>query len=164
MNEIDRQFANQQLANEYREATRDRSNHAACPPGDRLARLAGGWLWPWQRRQLTRHLTHCSACSSDLQAVMQVREDLATALGTHNEQAAPAFLRPALASLAVAVTLGLAISLISLPGHGPTPDHGGSMAASTMDSGNGDADRIFTSDFGDSQREPAPLFRDDFNG
>ncbi|MFU8878276.1 MAG: hypothetical protein ACNA7E_09055, partial [Wenzhouxiangellaceae bacterium] len=152
MNEIDRQFANQQLVGEYREATRDRNHHAACPPGDQLSRLAGGWLWPWQRRQLTRHLSHCSSCSADLQAVMKVREDLAAALGTHNEQAAPAFLRPALAGLAVAVTLGLAVSLVSLPGHGPTPDHGGSMAAFTTDSGNGDADRIFTSDFGESQR------------
>ncbi len=161
MTEFQKREFHEQAAEDFRAATPARQD---CPDSDLLARLADGWLWPWQRRQLTEHVGHCNACASDLQTVLQVRDELATVLGKSREPTAPAFLRPALAGLAVAVALGLAVSLVSIPEHGPITKDNGPMASSIPASGNSPDDVIFGSDFDGRASEPATLFRDNFDG
>lgn len=154
----------------FRRATPD---NQACPPAESLARLAAGRVWPWQRRNLVDHLAHCSDCADDFHVLTVARPGLTAALETHTRDSAglaPAWLRPGMAVAAVAVVATLAVTvLVETGGRSPVSEQG-VLFASEFEPGprpagrTSDQDRVFTSDFGDSERRDARLFRDDFGG
>jgi len=153
----------------FRDATRG-SEH--CPPAESLAELAAGRLWPWQRRKLVEHLSHCSDCADDYRVLTAARGGLVTALEGHGHAGrgvAAGWLRPGLVA-AAALVVALSVSvLVQTGGSSPGADQG-VLFASQFEPGPRQAarqpeqERLFTSDFGESQGQNAQLFRDDFGG
>jgi anti-sigma factor RsiW len=129
----------QQLAGLYRA-----SNPApcGCPSSDRLARLADGSAWPWQRRRITSHLAECSRCAEDYQALLTARDGLREALDLPAHGGRVGWLgAPAAAGMAAVAVVAI-VSTVALQ-HGPEPS---SMPAGAATDSS--ADRIFASNFG----------------
>lgn len=150
-----------------------RASSEACPPAESLARFAAGRVWPWQRRNLVDHLTQCSDCADDFHVLTVARPRLTAALETHARDStgpAPAWLRPGMAVAAVAVVATLAVTvLVETGGRNPVSEQGVLFASeferAPRPAGRAtDQDRLFTSDFGESESRGAQLFRDDFGG
>src|SRR6056297_1807302 len=79
----------------FRGTTRDAEN---CPPAEWLAALAAGRAWPWRRRHLAEHLSHCSHCADDYRVLTTARGGLVSALegqGNAGQDVAAGWLRPA---------------------------------------------------------------------
>lgn len=154
----------------FRDATRSGEH---CPAADSLAELAAGRVWPWQRRKLVEHLSHCSDCAGDYHVLTAARSGLVTALegqGHDGPGIAAGWLRPGLAGAAALVVVALSVAVLVQTG-GPSPaSDQGVLFASQFEPGTPQAepqpgqDRLFTSDFGESQGQNAQLFRDDFGG
>ena len=158
----------------FRDATRGATDDAnRCPPADSLAALAAGRVWPWQRRKLVEHLSHCSDCADDYRVLTTARGGLVTALDKHGhagEGLAAGWLRPGLAASAALVVVALSVSVL-LQTDAPAPvAERGVLFASEFERGSRAAehlpgqDRLFTSDFGESEGQSGRLFRDDFGG
>jgi len=145
----------------------------ACPPAESLADLAAGNVWPWRRRRLVEHLSHCSHCADDYRVLTTARHGLLMALegqGHADQGVAVGWLRPGLVATAALVVVALSVSILVQTG-GPNPaSDQGVLFASQFEPGSRHAerqperDRLFTSDFGESGGEGAQLFRDDFGG
>lgn len=145
-----------------------------CPPAGALSDLAAGRTWPWRRRGLVEHLSHCSACADDFRVLTNARGGLVTALETHAHDsagAAPAWLRPGLAAAALAVFTALGVTvLVETGGPGPVAESGVIFASEfepRHDRRRGHEnteEQLFTSDFGEHEGEGGRLFRDDFGG
>ncbi|MDT8449862.1 MAG: hypothetical protein RQ847_06775 [Wenzhouxiangellaceae bacterium] len=133
----------------------------SCPAAERLARLAAGSVWPWQRSRLVRHLGECSDCADDYRTLLAARDGLSAALGLDAGKA-PASLASGVATAAALGLVVLAAALVFEPD--------GHRAAPGFDT-HSDADTIFASNFGltegDGRPDSAPgdvLFRSDFDG
>lgn len=145
-----------------------------CPPAGDLSDLAAGRTWPWRRRRLVEHLSHCSACADDFRVLTTARGGLVTALENHTRDsagAAPAWLRPGLAAAALAVFTALGITvLVETGGPGPAAETGVTLASefeprhARQAQRAGTGERLFSSDFGESEGDGGRLFRDDFGG
>ena len=157
----------------FRDATRGATDNAdCCPPAELLAQLAAGRVWPWQRRKLVEHFSHCSDCADDFRVLTTARGGLLTALegkGHAGKGLTIAWLRPGLAAAAlVAVTVSLSL-LVQTEGPGPIGGSG-ELFVSQFEPGTRQAqrqpeqDRLFISNFDEPQDRNAPLFRDDFGG
>jgi len=140
------------LSRMYRQMTGDRCD---CPASAKLARLATGRAWPWQRRGLRAHLADCSACTAEYRTVLAARDGLDQALGSAARTPGPAGRLALLGTAASVAVVGLV--LVSLSG-----DPAGAPASAT--------DTIFASNFdphvtdrgAEATRET--LFRSDFDG
>ncbi|MDT8438991.1 MAG: hypothetical protein RQ729_08300 [Wenzhouxiangellaceae bacterium] len=138
-----------------------RSAHGRrCPDGARLARLAQGRVWPWQRRELIDHIAECADCAEDYRAVRMARDGLVQALGLPDpelgrEGAFPplAWLTGAAAAPVLAVLLHASLDPSSTPSaFDPATDR---LFASDFDGARGKAadvpaDVLFASDFDES--------------
>lgn len=154
----------------FRDAT---SGGEHCPSAESLVGLASGRVWPWQRRKLVRHLSHCSDCADDYRVLTTARGGLVTALEGQchaGEGVTAGWLRPGLAAAAALVVVALSISvLVQTDAPAPVSEHG-LVFASEFEQGpdrtesQSGHDRLFISDFGESAGEGAQLFRDDFGG
>ncbi|HKL53907.1 MAG TPA: hypothetical protein VJ902_08105 [Wenzhouxiangellaceae bacterium] len=154
----------------FRAVTRDAGH---CPPAGSLADLAAGRTWPWQRRRLVEHLSQCSDCSDDYHVLVTARGGLVTALeeqGHDGEGLTGGWLRPGLVAAAALGVVALSISVL-VQSDAPAPVSGhGVLFASEFEHGPGGAerqpgqDRLFISDFGETEGEGGKLFRDDFGG
>ncbi len=152
----------------FRDATR---GGAQCPPAELLADLAAGRVWPWQRRRLAEHLSNCSDCADDYRVLTTARGGLVTALDDTRAGnlagSASAWLRPSLAAAAL-VVVALSVSvLVQTSAPAPSAEHGVLFASHFEPSPYGterkpEQDRLFTSDFGETEGEGTPLFHDDF--
>lgn len=159
----------------FRDATRAAAHDDAgrCPPADSLADLAAGRAWPWQRRRLVEHLSHCSHCADDYRVLTTARGGLVTALEDQahaGDGIAAGWLRPGLAAAAALVVVALSVSVM-IQTDTPAPlTEDGVLFASEFERSPGRGarqpgqDRLFVSDFGESEGEGAQLFRDDFGG
>lgn len=153
-----------------RDATRGAEN---CPPAGSLADLAAGRVWPWRRRKLVEHLSHCSDCADDYRVLTTARDGLVTALegqGHAGQSVAAGWLRPGLAAAAALAVVALSVSVLVQTG-GPSPaSEQGTLFASQFEPGPRqgerppEQDRLFTSDHGEPEGGEALLFRDDFGG
>jgi hypothetical protein len=155
----------------FRDAMRDPGD---CPPAESLADLAAGRTWPWQRRRLVEHLSHCSACSDDYRVLTTARGGLITALeeqGHAGEGLTAGRLRPGLVAAAALVVVALSVSvLVQTDAPAPLAENG-VLFASEFERGPraverqpGQPDRLFTSDFGEPEGQGGRLFGDDFGG
>lgn len=149
------------------------STQSTCPPAESLADLAAGRAWPWRRRRLVEHLSNCSHCADDYRVLTTARDGLRMALDGQDradQGLAARWLRPGLAATAALVVVALSVSVLVQTG-GPSPaSDQGVLFASQFEPGPSQPDRqpaedrLFTSDFGESDGEGAQLFRDDFGG
>lgn len=154
----------------FRKFTRD---CADCPPAESLADLAAGRTWPWRRRRLVEHLSHCSDCTDDYRVLTTARGGLHAALDGYAQPAeglATRWMRPGLVAAAAMVVVALSVSvLLQTGGSSPASDQG-MLFASQFEPGPRQAqrqpeqERLFTSDFGEPASKGRQLFRDDFGG
>lgn len=154
----------------FRDAT---GGDEQCPTSGALADLAAGRTWPWQRRRLVDHVSHCSDCADDYRVLTTARSGLVTTLeeqGHPGEVPSAGWLRPGLAAAAALVVLALSLSvLVQTDTPAPAAERG-VLFASEFEPGprqaerQPDRDRLFISDFGESEGEAARLFGDDFGG
>lgn len=145
----------------------------ACPPAESLADLAAGNAWPWRRRRLVEHLSHCSHCADDYRVLTTARDGLLMALEGQSQAdqgLAARWLRTGMAVTAALVVVALSAAVLVQTG-GPSPvSDQGVLFASQFEPGTRQADRqpapdrLFTSDFGEPDGEGSQLFRDDFGG
>lgn len=149
----------------FRAAARDPGH---CPPAGSLAVLAAGRAWPWQRRRLVDHLSHCSDCADDYRVLTAARGGLVTALEDQvhaGEGFAAGWVRPGLAVAATMAVVALGVSVLV---ETDAPTERGMLFASEFEPGprstpsNAQPERLFTSDFGEPEGKGGPLFRDDF--
>ncbi|HMB39908.1 MAG TPA: hypothetical protein VKO85_12595 [Wenzhouxiangellaceae bacterium] len=150
----------------FRGTTRDAEN---CPPAEWLAALAAGRAWPWRRRHLAEHLSHCSHCADDYRVLTTARGGLVSALegqGNAGQDVAAGWLRPGLVAAAALVVVALSVSVLVQTGGPSAASDPGVLFATQFEPGQrkADQDRLFTSDFGESEGEGAQLFRDNFGG
>jgi hypothetical protein len=132
------------------------ATRSACPSAERLAALAAGHAWPWQRRRVVAHLAGCADCADDFRALLLARPGLQSALadaGAESARVSPT-VRAGGALLAAAVGV-LALGVVLFDGRSaPAPEPGvlfasqfeprpGSESAASKD------DQLFGSDFGD---------------
>lgn len=145
------------------------SAHATgdCPSSARLAALAEGRLWPWQRWQILDHLSECRDCSRETAVLLEVQPGVTEAL-TPERGVTPwswALLAPA--AVAAAVLIIASLHTIREP-HNAIEAQASTLFASDFGSTSGSAnttDRVFYSDF-DRQPDAADdrLFTGDFDG
>lgn len=128
-----------------------------CPAAERLARLAAGSVWPWQRSRLVRHLGECSDCADDYRTLLAARDGLSAELGLDAGKA-PASLASGVATAAALGLVVLVAAVVFEPnGHQSAPRF--------------ETDTIFASNFGLAEAERRSdaatgdvLFRSDFDG
>lgn len=155
----------------FRDAMRDGVH---CPPPESLADLAAGHVWPWRRRRLVEHLSHCSECADDYRVLSAARGGLITALeeqGHAREGLAAGRLRPGLMAAAALVVVALSVSvLVQTDAPAPLAENGVLFASEFERAPSGvertpdRQERLFTSDFGEPEGRGGRLFRDDFGG
>jgi len=159
----------------FRDATRGAGHDASgCPPSASLAGLAGGRVWPWQRRRLVEHISHCSDCAADYRVLTAARSGLLTALEgqAHADKGISGGWRwhTGMAAMAALVVVALSVSML-IQTDVPTPATDNRVLfASEFEPGQAQAnhqsdhDRLFTSDFGEAEGTGGKLFRDNFGG
>lgn len=157
---------------------RARLTDGPCPPSARIAALAVGRVWPWQRRRLVDHLATCPACAADYRVLDTARDGLQSALQSHEAapRAGAAFGRFGFAAAAlVAVVVG-GFLLSNDPGTIRTPGQPGAGTAtpdaifsSAFEPGErpasnteGDSDTLFRSDFSPPRERRKGTFSDGF--
>lgn len=155
----------------FRRAGTDQS----CPSASGLADLAADRAWPWQRRRLVDHLSHCSECADDYQVLTIARDGLLLAMEDHAQSRGGiglvGWMRSGMVSAAAIAVLALGLSVLVHTG-GPGPvDESGILFASEFEpqarrggDSNSVPERLFSSDFGEPDGEGVQLFRDDFGG
>jgi hypothetical protein len=147
--------------------TRQSADH--CPDSAALADLAGGRVWPWQRRKLLGHLSTCSHCAAEMRSLLAIQGGLHDALGV----ARPSMLgRPGwMAAFGTAGACAAALAVILLlPGHdrvdAPTAPGKDLLFASTFAEGAAGTtnDTLFRGDFDGDFHDNGPdrLFASDF--
>jgi len=157
----------------FRDATCGATHDAGhCPPAELLADLAAGRAWPWRRRRLVEHLSHCSHCADDYRVLTTARDGLVSALEDRcrdDEGVRPGWLSAGLASAAALVVVALSVSvLVTTDGPSRGPEQG-VLFASQFEPvpravrSQSPSERVFTSDFGETEGS-VQLFRDDFDG
>ncbi len=152
----------------------------ACPTGERLAGLAAGRIWPWQRRRLVAHLTACTDCADDVRVLLDARAGLEAAFAAHHAALKPAaesrparpwqpLLRP-LPLAATAAAAAVALAVVFLPR--PDPQTSRQLAGDDLILANdfeisiarNEDPLLFQSSF-DGAPDPEPaLFKDNFGG
>ncbi len=140
-----------QLSQLYRRTTRPQD---ACPSSQRLAALAEGSVWPWQRNKLSRHLSTCPHCAAEMQSLLAVRDGLHDALGVARPGERSRFGWTLAFGTAGACAAALAVVLLLPQSH------------ENAAPGNTGADLLFASDFApaSSTKSDDTLFRGDFDG
>lgn len=143
-----------------------------CPRAGSLADLAAGRAWPWRRRRLIQHLSHCSDCVDDYRVLTMARDGLVTALERQAHAGegpvAARWKRPGLAAAAVLAMVAISVSVLLESGSRSPVSEPGAMFAGEPAPGRADLqpdqDRLFNSDFGEPEGRGAQLFSDDFGG
>lgn len=170
--------SDEQLHESWRRTLRTAPADSPCPSSKRLAALASGQIWPWQRRSLVDHLAGCPACAADYRVLDAARDGLQSALRSHlpGRRAGPAFGRFGFAAVALVAVVagGLLFSthsdLVRSPGQasdaGAAPDAIFSSAFEPAErpaaNARNDSDTLFHSNFSAPQNQRDGTFSDGF--